>query len=106
MPTVPPACQPLADSVAALEVQEQQLRAGLASLVGAAAWTALAQLGLIRQQLADARAALAECVRQNSAALQATIMVIDVGPVVSAPPARLAGLWELGPAGRSLPRSA
>ena len=65
MPTVPPACQPIADSVAALEVQEQQLRAGLASLVGAAAWTALAQLGLVRQQLADARASLAVLVGRH-----------------------------------------
>src|SRR5215207_9594 len=99
MPAVPPACQSIADSVAALEVQEQQLRTGLAALVGAAAWTALAQLGQVRQPVADTRAALAECVRQNSAALRATVTVIDVGPVLAAPPARIAGLWQLGPAG-------
>jgi hypothetical protein len=98
MPPVPPACQPIADSVAALDAQEQQLRAGLASLVGAPAWSALAQLGRVRQQLTDGRVALAECVRQNSAALQATLAVIDVDPG-AAVPARIAGLWELTPPG-------
>lgn len=59
MPAVPPACQPLADEVSALEAQEQQLRAQIPTLVGAAAWTALARLGQIRQQLDAARVALA-----------------------------------------------
>lgn len=104
MPPVPPACQPIAESVAALEAREQQLRAGLASLVGAAAWTGLAQLGQIRQQLADGRLALAECIRQNSAALQASLTVIDVGPASSASPTRIAGLWELGPGSGAIQR--
>jgi hypothetical protein len=103
MPPVPPACQPLADEVTALEAQEQQLRAQLPTLVGAAAWTALARLGQIRQQLDAARVALAECVRQNSAALQATLAVIDVEPA-SAVPVRIATLWEMTPDGGAVQR--
>jgi hypothetical protein len=98
MPPVPQACQPLADEVAAFEAQEQQLRAQIPTLVGAAAWTALANLGQIRQQLDAARVALAECVHQNTAALQATLAVIDVG-AASAAPVRIAGLWEMTPGG-------
>jgi hypothetical protein len=89
MPPVPPACQPLADDVAALEAQELQLRAQAASLTGAAAWTALAALGQVRLRLDESRANLAECIRQNSAALQATLVVIDVGPA-GPPVARVA----------------
>lgn len=96
MPAVPPACQPLADEVSALEAQEQQLRAQIPTLVGAAAWTALARLGQIRQQLDAARVALANCVRQSSGALQATLTVIDVGPA-SVVSVRIASLWEMTP---------
>jgi hypothetical protein len=103
MPPVPQACQPLADEVAAFEAQEQQLRAQIPTLVGAAAWTALANLGQIRQQLDAARVALAECVHLNSAALQATLAVIDVG-VASAAPVRIAGLWEMTPGGGAVQR--
>ena len=95
---VPQACQPIADQITALEAQEQQLRAQLPALVGARAWTALAKLGQLRQQLEQAHAALDECVRANSAALQATLGVIDVGPAGPAP-ARIATLWEVAPAG-------
>lgn len=100
MPPVPQACQPLADAVTALEAQEQQLRAQIPSLIGAAAWAALAQLGQIRLQLDQGRAALNECIRQNSAALQATVVVIDLGPA-GATPARVANLWEITPAATS-----
>ena len=103
MPPVPQACQPLADEVAAFEAQEQQLRAQIPTLVGAAAWTALANLGQIRQQLDAARVALAECIHQNTAALQATLAVIDVG-AASAAPVRIAGLWEMTPGGGAVQR--
>jgi len=95
---VPQACQPIADQITVLEAQEQQLRAQLPNLVGEAAWAALANLGQLRQQLDQAHAALDECIRANSAALQATVAVIDVGPAGAAP-ARIASLWEITPAG-------
>ncbi len=98
MPPVPQACQVLADETAALEVQEQQLRAQLPTLSGAAAWAALAELGQIRLDLGRKRADLDDCIRQNSAALQAALVVIDVGPG-GAPAARVASLWEISPAG-------
>ena len=98
MPPVPQACQPIADDVASLESQEQQLRAQLATLTGAAAWAALAQLGQVRQQLVRRRADLDACVRDNSAALMATLVVIDVGPA-SPTQTRVATLWEITPTG-------
>ena len=98
MPPVPQACQALADDVAALEVQEQQLRAQIPTLSGAPAWAALAELGQIRLDLGRTRADLDQCIRQNSAALQATLVIIDLGPG-GAPAARVATLWEITPAG-------
>ena len=98
MPPVPPACQPLADEVSALETQEVQLRAQAASLTGAAAWAALATLGELRARLEERRARLAECVSDNSAALQATLAVIDVGPG-GAQHTRVAHLWNITAAG-------
>jgi hypothetical protein len=95
-PPVPPACQPLAGDVAALETVDAQLRANLATLTGAAAWAVLAQIGDCRIALDKKRAELAACTTANSAALQANLVVIDLGPAPATPPSRTAQLWDLG----------
>jgi hypothetical protein len=97
VPAVPEGCQPLASEVTALEAADEALRAQLATLSGAAAWAALAQLGEGRVNLARKQADLAACVATNSAALQGTLVLIDLGPPSANPPTRSASLWAMAP---------
>ena len=98
MPPVPAACQQLDNDVNALVQDDQQLRTTLAGLTGAAAWTVLAQIADVRQQLAGKRAELDACVLANSAAVQANLVVMDVAAAAPAPATRVAQLWDVGPA--------
>ena len=104
MPSVPPPCQALADNVSVLDAREQSLRAQAATLVGPAAWAALAELGQVRLQLDDARVALDQCVRQHSATLQVSLAVIYDGGMPASP--RTATLWEMTNGGGALQQDA
>jgi hypothetical protein len=102
MTPVPTACQTLGDTVATIETSEAAARAGLANLTGVDAWAALARLGDLRIKLSTAREALDACIRANSAAFQANLVIMDAAPS-GAPsgsvPDRVAQLWELTPTG-------
>jgi len=73
----------------------------LASSTGAAAWIALAKLGQGRQALARKRAELDLCIRNNSAALQGTLVVMNAASAGEEPQSRVGHLWEVTPAGVS-----
>jgi len=95
MPPVPPACQPIANDVTALETNDAQLVASLKTLTGAAAWTVLAQLADGRQQLVAKRAQLDACVLANSAALQANVVTIDLGASPPTSQSRSVQMWDM-----------
>jgi hypothetical protein len=99
MPPIPQACQGLASDVAALEAADQALRAQLTNLTGAAAWATLAQLGQGRLALERKRTELQTCIRHNTAAFQANLIVMDLAPPPAASPNRIAHLWEIAPVG-------
>ena len=95
MPNVPEACQALAAEVAALEQADATLRASLTTLVGPAAWAALASLGQGRSLLARKRRELDSCILQHTAALQANLVVMDLsGTPAEATRSRIAYLWD------------
>jgi hypothetical protein len=94
MPPVPSACQPLADRVSELEQQYAAAAGQAAASTGAQAWTALAHAGPLLQQLDDARADLDACVKTHSAAVTATVAVIDAGGGPAVGP-QSATLWDL-----------
>ena len=79
MSSVPQPCQSLADQVSKLKSQDQALRAKLTNFAGADAWGALAQLGQLREQMNVAQGQLDACISHNSAALQANLIIMDVG---------------------------
>jgi len=99
---VPQACQALADQLSTLQAQDQALRTKLASLTGADAWAALAQLGQIRQQITTVQSQLNACIAANSAALQANFVVIDISGAGGPVPSRVANLWEITSTGTTL----
>jgi hypothetical protein len=85
-----------------MEASEASARAELANLTGADAWAALARLGDQRIKLSTARRALDACIRVNSAAFQADLVIMHAStsdPPEGAVPARVAQLWEVTPAG-------
>jgi hypothetical protein len=98
MPPVPSACQPLADQASSLQQQYSTLAAQVPALVGAPAWAALAQLGMLLQQLTSARDELAQCVKTHSAALTGSVVVIDASG--AAPTGQQSvTLWDLAAGG-------
>jgi hypothetical protein len=62
MPSVPTPCSALADQLAALEADEESLRAALPNLSGFAAWAALVRLSRIPRELDKFRSSLAGCI--------------------------------------------
>jgi hypothetical protein len=105
MPAIPSACQALADQAAALAAQYAERANEASTLVGEEAWAALASLGALRDQLAQARSALDECVRTHSAALTGTVAVLDAGIGIS-DAARTATLWDVSNEGAVARQSA
>lgn len=99
MPPLPQECQALAAEIAALGTSDQNLRAQLATLVGAEAWAALAQLGQTRSDLSQKQAQLNTCIRNHSAAFQANLVVMDLKSDGAPQPTRVAHLWEIAPTG-------
>ena len=100
MPTIPSACQPLADQVSALEQQYTALATQAEALVGAPGWAALGQLGTLLEQLTNAREDLAQCVRTHSAALTGSLVVIDASGDGSAHAGQqTVTLWDLSASG-------
>lgn len=106
MSTIPQPCQSFADQLSQLKTQDQTLRAKLATLVGADAWVALSQLGQIRDQIHVTQGQLDTCIGNNSAALQANLVIMDVGGAENPPPSRVANLWQVTPTGTTLSDSA
>src|SRR5215510_13668876 len=92
---IPQACSEIAADVASLEAADETIRAQLASATGADAWAALAKLGQGREALARKRAELDLCIKNNSAALQGNLVVMNVASSGEGSPSRIGHLWDL-----------
>lgn len=104
---VHPDCQQHANDVAKYEGEVTRLRNELQSLTGAAAWQTRAKLGQASQALAAAEAELTACNASHAAALQATLVVMDVDPAARPETqGRAAQLWQLGTASGFLEETA
>ncbi len=96
---VHPDCQQHANDVTKYKAEVERLRNELQSLTGAAAWQTRAKLGRASQNLAAADAELTACNASHAAALQATLVVMDVDPAAQPDTQeRAAQLWQLGTA--------
>src|SRR5215217_5143504 len=90
---VDPACQPIANAIAALEVNRDAIRAGLPGSPPLNLWQALAAIGDLERQIADQQIQLDACQRQHAAAYEAQVVIFDT---TGAPPAsRKASLWRI-----------
>jgi hypothetical protein len=77
-----------------LEQQYAAASAAASAAVGAQAWTELAQAGPLLLQLDTEREELAACIKTHSAALTASVVVIDASGS-QAPSTQTATLWDL-----------
>jgi hypothetical protein len=102
MPDVHPACQSIADELAAQQAQSRALAAQAEGLTGAAAWETLAELGRIRADEAAKQRELDACLAANSATLSGTLTIIDVRPGPP-PETHKVVLWDVDqPAGPAI----
>lgn len=95
-----PQCQPIADQVSALTVQEKAQLAAIDPLEGAARWKAIEDLGTLRQQIADQQSVLDACQKQHGLDLTAEIVVFDLTGDAGAN--RIGRLWQLTAGGQAV----
>lgn len=101
---IPPECQPIADAIANLSAQEQAQLDALPALVGVDKWKGMEQLGALRQQIADQRAVLAQCLKDHAADLTTQVVVFDLPG--NSGPNRIARVWQLASAGEVVKQTA
>jgi len=97
-------CQPIADAISALQKQEQAQLAKIADLAGADKWSAMQNLGVIRQQISQQRAALDKCNQQHAADLNISVDVTDVPGATGTN--RVARLWKLASSQQTVQQTA
>jgi hypothetical protein len=91
--TVHPACIPIATTIASLETQRGVVRSSLPGLGPLDTWKALAQIGDLTRQIADAQVQLDDCQRLHAVLYEAEVVIFDT---TGGPPAtREASLWQL-----------
>jgi hypothetical protein len=90
---IPPECQPIADAIAELSVQEQNARDALPGLTGIDKWKKMQEIGTLRQQIAEQQALLANCEKQHAGDLETTVVIIDLPG--NSGPNRIARAWQL-----------
>ena len=89
-----PECKSLADTVADLASQEEAKLTAIASLTDVAKWTAMEELGTLRQQRAEQQALLDACEKQHLDDLSITVAVTDLPKTSN--DNRIVGLFEFG----------
>jgi hypothetical protein len=100
----PPECQPIADLIATLSVQEKAKRDLLQTLSGVDKWKGMQELGTLRAQIAEQQVLLAECDKQHAADLTTEIEVIDLSGTSGTH--RIARVWQLTAAGQAVKQTA
>ena len=95
-----PECKSLADTVADLASQEEAKLTAIASLTDVAKWTAMEELGTLRQQRAEQQALLDACEKQHLDDLSITVAVTDLPKTSN--DNRIVRVWQLTPAGQSV----
>ena len=94
MPNIPAACQPLAVSIAADELEDATLARQARQQTGALAWATLAQLGSLRAATTAKRVTLDACLITATAAVPGALVVIDARPS-PLDETRTVALWDL-----------
>ena len=97
---IDPACQPIADGIAALQATRDSIQAGLSSMPPLDRWKGFAQIGDLSRQITEQSILLDKCQRQHAASYEAEVVIFDTtgGP----PTTRQAFLWHLDAAGAAV----
>lgn len=95
-----PECQPIADLLSALTVQEQAQLATIDPLTGTARWNAIEVLGTLRQQIADQKSLLDACQKQHGLDLTTEVVVYDL--TGDSGTNRIGRVWQLTTDGQAV----